>query len=151
MSPSTPLSDKLGIRAGSRLIVSGAPIGWVGSVLVLPPGVRVGDLRTRVADVIVVFCRSGGELERTAPVAMRRLPADGALWVAWPKRASGVATDLTEDSVRHAALPRGLVDVKVAALDDVWSGLKLVVRSHLRAKWASDREIRTSTRRPIRR
>ena len=151
MSAGTPLPEKLGIRAGCRLIVSGAPIGWVGSVLVLPAGVRVGDLRARIADVIVVFCRSGGELERTVSAAVRRLPADGALWVAWPKRASGVATDLTEDVVRDAALPRGLVDVKVAALDDVWSGLKLVVRSHLRGEWAPDRENGTSTRGRIRR
>ena len=88
----------------------------------------------RVADVILLFCGSRTRLEMGLRDAMSRLPADGAIWVAWPKRASGVVTDLTENVVREVALPQGLVDVKVAALDETWSGLKLVVRRELRSE-----------------
>jgi hypothetical protein len=131
----TPLPDKLGIRPGMRIIVSAAPDGWIGSTLVLPSGVRAGDFRMKGADLILVFCRSRQELERALSAATARLAATGSVWVAWPKRSSGVPTDLREDGVREAALPLGLVDMKVAALDETWSGLKLVVRSHLRACW----------------
>jgi len=131
----TPLLEKLGIDQRTRLVVSGAPSGWVELVLRPPPGVRVGDLRVRSADVIVLFCPSRPDLEVGLPRATQRLRPDGALWVAWPKRASGVATDMTEDAVREVALPTGLVDVKVAALDATWSGLKLMVRRENRALW----------------
>lgn len=131
----TPLLDKLGIGRDSRLVVTGAPRGWVESVLRPPPGVRVGDLRARSADVIVLFCADREDLVAGLPRAIRRLHPDGAVWVAWPKRASGIATDLTEDAVREVALPAGLVDVKVAALDTTWSGLKLMVRRENRHLW----------------
>ena len=131
----TPLPEKLGIRPGSRLLVVDAPDGWLGRVLAVPAGVALTDLRARSADVILAFAPDRAALEARWPQLLARLPADGALWVAWPKRASGVATDLTEDVVRDVALPDGVVDVKVAALDETWSGLKLVVRKTSRHRW----------------
>jgi hypothetical protein len=104
-------------------------------VLAVPAGVTLTDLRARSADVILAFASSRAALAARWAQVLARLPADGALWVAWPKRASGVATDLTEDVVRDVALPDGLVDVKVAALDETWSGLKLVVRRTSRDRW----------------
>ena len=131
----TPLPEKLGIRPGSRLLVVDAPDGWLGRVLAVPAGVTLTDLRARSADVILAFASGRAALAARWAQVLARLPADGALWVAWPKRASGVATDLTEDVVRDVALPDGLVDVKVAALDETWSGLKLVVRRTSRDRW----------------
>jgi len=139
----TPLAQKLGIRSGSRLLVVDAPDGWIERTLVLPQDVAVTDLRARSADVILVFGRGRSALEARWRSLLDRLPAGGALWVAWPKKrpavarpAASVASDLTEDVVRDIALPCGLVDIKVAALDDVWSGLKLVVRRDLRSAWS---------------
>jgi hypothetical protein len=83
-------------------------------------------------DLVVLFVGDRRELERRLPALQARLHGAGALWVAWPKRASKVATDMTEDVVREVALPRGLVDVKVCAIDATWSGLKLVIRRELR-------------------
>jgi hypothetical protein len=83
-------------------------------------------------DLVVLFVRERRELERRLPALQGRVDAAGMLWVAWPKRASKVATDMTEDVVREVALPRGLVDVKVCAIDETWSGLKLVLRRELR-------------------
>ncbi|HSM00923.1 MAG TPA: DUF3052 family protein [Acidimicrobiia bacterium] len=131
----TPLVDKLGIRPGMKVLVVDEPSGWVAANLDLPDGVTVTDLRARSADLLLVFVRGRADLERRLVQAIGRIPAEGMLWVAWPKRASGVATDVTEDVVRDVALPHGLVDVKVAALDATWSGLKLVVRRERRRDW----------------
>jgi len=130
-----PLAEKLGIRPGNRLIVVDAPHGWVGSVLTVPHGVRVGGLRMRSADVILLFTPSRSTLEARRHGVLARLPATGSLWVAWPKRSRPISTDVTEDVVRAAFLPGGLVDVKVAALDATWSGLKFVVRTAVRSAW----------------
>jgi hypothetical protein len=83
-------------------------------------------------DIVLLFVRERRELERRLPGLHAKLAPDGMVWVAWPKRASKVATDMTEDVVRAVALPRGLVDVKVCAIDATWSGLKLVIRRELR-------------------
>ena len=131
----TPLVDKIGITAGMRVIVVDAPQGWLSDHVEVPNGVSVTDLRARSADLLLVFARSRRMLERRLVQAVDRLPAAGSLWVAWPKRASGVASDVTEDVVREMAHPYGLVDVKVAAFDATWSGLKLVVRRERRAGW----------------
>ncbi len=128
----TPLLTKLGIDGDTRLIVTGAPPGWVASVLRPPSSVSVGDMRMRLADVILLFCGNRSGLESGLGGAMSRIPTNGVIWVAWPKRTSGVLTDLTENVIREVVLPKGLVDVKVAALDETWSGLKLVVRRELR-------------------
>lgn len=118
----TPLPVKLGVKAGSRVLVSGAPAGFT---LDCPHDVRAGR---EPYDVLLLFCPSVAHLTRGWAKAVERITVPGALWVAWPKKASGVATDLTEHGVRGHALEHGLVDVKVCAIDATWSGLKLVRR-----------------------
>ena len=123
----TPLPRKLGLADGQRVLVVGGPPGWA-----LPGPVPEITLHRRPGpgpyDVVVAFCPDGAELHRRfAPLAERITPA-GALWIAWPKRASGVPTDLDENVVRDHGLAAGLVDVKVAAIDTTWSGLKFVRR-----------------------
>ena len=125
----TPLPRKLGIKPGHRVALLGAPHGFEAETLgELPGDVRVTRRAGGKADVIVSFHTRRAELERRLP-ALRALmvPAAG-LWVAWPKRASKVETDITEDVVREIALPTGLVDNKVCAIDATWSGLRLVIR-----------------------
>jgi hypothetical protein len=115
------------------VLLEGAPDDFVGGTLALPDGVEL--VTEGPVDVAVVFVTSRARLEdRWGPVT-RSLRADGAFWVAWPKKASKVATDMTEDVVRDVGLPGGLVDNKVCAIDEVWSGLRLVVRKENRASW----------------
>jgi hypothetical protein len=125
---STPLTRKLGINPGSRVAFSQAPEGFPDTLGELPEGVEVRSRLRGPLDVIVFFTVSRAKLERRMDALRRALDPSGALWVAWPKRASGVPTDMTEDVVREVALPVGLVDNKVAAIDETWSGLRLVVR-----------------------
>lgn len=136
----TPLPRKLGIKPDTRLGLIGAPDGFDATLGALPAGVRV---RRRLGrdrlDVIVAFHTRRGQLERRLPALAQALDPAGGLWIAWPKRASGVATDITEEVVRELALPLGLVDIKVCAVDAVWSGLKLMVRRSERAAPASAR------------
>jgi len=126
----TPLVKKLGIKEGARLAVLGAPAGF--AIDDLPADVEVRRSARGVSDVIVSFHTSRADLAKRLPTLMRALDVDGGLWVSWPKKASGVATDITEDVVREVALPTGLVDVKVCAIDDTWSGVRLCLRKHLR-------------------
>ena len=126
----TPLARKLGVRAGDRLAVLGAPDGF--AVVGLPPGVEVRRQARGLFDVIVSFHSRRADLVRRFPVLLRALGVDGGLWVAWPKRASGQPTDLTEDVVREVALPTGMVDNKVCAIDETWSGLRVVLCRELR-------------------
>ena len=99
----------------------------------LPAGVALRSSRRGRADVIVSFHVERAHLEQRLPALMRALDVDGGLWVCWPKKASGVPSDITEDTVRDVALPTGLVDVKVCAVDDTCSGLRLCLRKELRA------------------
>jgi hypothetical protein len=122
------LVEKLGIKAGTRIAILNPPPGYRATLGQLPPGVRVASTPRGQVAFIHVFTKARTELEQRLPALLRALEPAGALWVSWPKKASGVATDITEDVVRAIALPTGLVDVKVAAVDDVWSGLKLVRR-----------------------
>jgi hypothetical protein len=128
----TPLVRKLGFKEGMRAHYAAAPEGFHALLGELPGGVRVLARPAPELDLVVAFVRSRAELERRLPGLHARLRQNGMLWVAWPKRASNVPTDMTEDVVREVALPRGLVDVKVCAIDDTWSGLKLVIRRELR-------------------
>jgi hypothetical protein len=124
----TPLPKKLGIKEGARLALVGAPPGFELTLGRLPDEV---ELRTRVRgplDLIVFFTTSRRELERRFAKLAGALEPAGALWIAWPKRSSGVETDLTEDVLREVGLPVGLVDNKVCAIDDTWSGLRFVIR-----------------------
>jgi hypothetical protein len=122
----TPLPAKLGLTPRQRLAFSAAPDGFVASLGALPEGARVAARGP--FDLAVVFVRSARELERALAAAKPRMDPAGALWIAWPKKSSGVATDVTEDVVRASARAAALVDVKVCAIDETWSGLKLVVR-----------------------
>ena len=122
------LVDKLGIKPGMRIAIIGAPSGYRSTLGTLPPGVSVLPGPRGTLPFIHLFTAKRSFLERRFPALKRALAQDGALWVSWPKKSSGVATDLTEDLVREVALAGGLVDVKVCAIDTVWSGLKLVRR-----------------------
>lgn len=122
----TPLVKKLGITADSRLLLLGAPTGFEALLGALPPGVRVSTRPGKTADLIVCFVASTRELERRLPQVLRVLGQ--GVWFAWPKKASGVVTDLTESVVRDRCLSLGLVDYKVCAIDATWSGLKFARR-----------------------
>ena len=124
----TPLVKKLGIKPGMSLLILGAPPGYARTLGTLPDGVAVAKTARANLDFIQLFTTRRAELERRFPALKRALAPAGMLWVSWPKQASGVATDLTENVVREVALAGGLVDVKVCAVDETWSGLKLVRR-----------------------
>jgi hypothetical protein len=128
----TPLAKKLGLRPGMRVHYANTPEGFEQLLGELPDGVRVLARPADALDLVVLFVHERRRLERRLPGLQRRLDCAGMLWVAWPKRASKVPTDVTEDVVREVALPRGLVDVKVCAIDETWSALKLVTRRALR-------------------
>jgi hypothetical protein len=128
----TALPRKLGFKPGMRVAFVGAPDDFAALLGDLPDGVRVLARPAPQLDLAVLFARERRELERRLPGLHAKLATAGMIWVAWPKRASKVTTDMTEDVVRDVALPRGLVDVKVCAIDDTWSGLKLVIRRELR-------------------
>ena len=126
----TPLWKKLGIKEGHELALLGAPDGFATDDL--PGGVATRRQARGTVDVIVSFHTRRADFARRLPVLMGALAVDGGLWIAWPKRASGVETDITEDTVREVALPTGMVDNKVCAIDATWSGLRLVLRRELR-------------------
>lgn len=128
----TPLTKKLGIGDGSVVALVAAPADFDELLEPVPASaVFRSTLRGR-ADVVVFFTTRRAEFERRIDAAGRTIFPAGGLWIAWPKRASKVATDMTEDVVREVALPLGLVDNKVCAIDDTWSGLRLVWRRELR-------------------
>lgn len=122
-----PLVVKLGLDDGMRGAVLGGPQKYRES-LIADSGAELGEALAPELAFIQVFVTRRSELQRMLPRAMKSLVDRGALWVSWPKRAARVETDVTEDVVREVALPLGLVDVKVCAVDEVWSGLKLVRR-----------------------
>ncbi len=128
----TALVRKLGIKPGQTLFVRNAPVDYAGLLGGLPQGVRLLARCTGRPDLIHHFTRSRAELGRALAGYRERVAEDGTIWVSWPKKASGVASTVTEDVVRELALPLGLVDVKVCAVDETWSGLKLVIRKALR-------------------
>lgn len=129
----TPLPQKLGIKAGARVALVdapdavAAPLGKDLRALSVTPA-RALPRGAAAVDVIVQFVTSRRALEAAFPRCQRALDPSGGLWIAWPKKASGVATDVTEDVVRAVALAAGLVDNKVCAIDETWSGLRVVVR-----------------------
>ena len=128
----TPLPKKLGIKADHRVAVIRPPDGFETTLGDLPENaalqVGLGRASGGPLDVIIVFVTRRSELERQLASMRGRMASAGSLWVAWPKKASRVATDITEDVVRDIALPTGLVDNKVCAIDETWSGLRLVIR-----------------------
>jgi hypothetical protein len=128
----TPLAKKLGIKAGGRVFVAGAPKNYLQLLAPLPAGVTFASSLSATTDIAHIFTKQRAELEKTLRIWRRELKADGAAWVSWPKKAAGVATDITENVIRDVALPLGFVDIKVCAVDDLWSGLKLVIRKENR-------------------
>jgi len=128
----TPLAKKLGIKAGANVCLAHAPKHYGGLVAPLPDGVRLVGRVSEATDLIHIFVTRRKDLERALKSTLKAMRPNAAVWVSWPKKSSRVATDVTEDTIRAVALPMGLVDVKVCAVDDVWSGLKLVVRKERR-------------------
>jgi hypothetical protein len=128
----TPLPRKLGISDGAVVAFLNAPYGFAETLGALPDGVTIRGRLRGPLDVIVFFTARRAKFEARIERLKTALDPAGRLWIAWPKRASKVPTDMTEDVVREVALPLGLVDNKVAAIDETWSGLQLVIRRALR-------------------
>ena len=128
----TPLARKLGIRAGTRLFVHSAPESYARLLAPLPAGVKWARRIDADTDLIHTFATRKAGLAKLLERALASMRPDAALWVSWPKRAARMPTDITEDTIRALALPLGLVDIKVCAVDETWSGLKLVIRKSRR-------------------
>jgi hypothetical protein len=128
----TPLVQKLGIKAGARLCAIAAPPGYRALLAPLPDAVQFAARPDTTTGLVHLFVTDRAELARQLGALRVALNAEAVLWVSWPKRSARMATDVTEDTIRSLALPLGFVDVKVCAVDERWSGLKLVVRKALR-------------------
>jgi hypothetical protein len=124
----TPLPQKLGVKPGARLALLRAPAGFERALNPLPEGVRLRMQARGAQDVVLFFATRRAELERRFDALARAVAPAGGLWIAWPKRTACVATDLREGIVRELGLAHGLVDNKVCAVDDTWSGLRFVYR-----------------------
>lgn len=127
-----PLAKKLGIKEQTSVVAVGAPTGYGKLLEPLPAAVRFAAKIDQTVDIVHVFSTKKAELARALASYRKALQPNAAVWVSWPKKSAKVATDITEDVVRELALPLGFVDIKVCAVDDVWSGLKLVVRKERR-------------------
>lgn len=135
----TPLPKKLGIKEAMTVGVLNAPNYFDFDLGDLPDSVEVH--RTEMpADMFLIFANSAAEAERGFARAMTYIPADGAIWVAWPKQSSGAGSDIKEDTLRDLFLDTGMVDNKVCAIDDTWSGLRFVVRKENRDNWEALRQ-----------
>jgi len=139
----TPLAKKLGIKEGYKVFLVKAPAQYRAILAPLPASVRFTSTANSSTDLVHAFATERGALARLLNTLRKKLSHEASIWVSWPKQAAKVPTDITEDAVREIALPLGLVDIKVCAVTDVWSGLKLVVRKELRAK-APNRPARRS-------
>ena len=128
----TPLAAKLGIKPGMRIHGVNAPRGYLDLLAPLPDGARILRRSSPRPDIVHHFARRKAELVAALRAYRRELDVATPVWVSWPKKAAKLPTDITEDAIREVALPLGYVDVKVCAVSEVWSGLKLVVRKELR-------------------
>ncbi|MBK6750457.1 MAG: DUF3052 family protein [Acidobacteria bacterium] len=128
----TPLAKKLGIKDGFLVITQNAPDNYSELVAPLPDSVSITDSSAADADLIHLFTNSRDELFGKLAECIRLIKQDGSIWVSWYKKAAKLPTEITEDTIREAAFPLGLVDVKVCAFDEKWSGLKLVIRKENR-------------------
>jgi hypothetical protein len=128
----TPLAKKLGIAEGSRVVLENPPKNYSELLAPLPAGVKFEARLSENTDLVHVFAESREGLGITLKRLRTSIRPDAAIWVSWPKKASKVQTDITEDRIRELALPLGLVDIKVCAVSEIWSGLKLVIRKELR-------------------
>ncbi len=128
----TPLAKKLGIKAGFLIAVINDPANYRDLIDPIPDGVRIVDEPVANADLVHLFTNSRDELFAKLAEFVRMIKQDGSIWVSWYKKAARLPTEITEDTVREAAFPLGLVDIKVCAVDEKWSGLKLVIRKENR-------------------
>ena len=129
----TPLSAKLGIKAEYEIHLVGAPDDYLKLVEPMPEDVKIAARLSRNTDLVHIFTSRKTELAKALHSYRSKLKPTAVVWVSWPKKASKVPTDITEDTVREVALPLGFVDIKVCAVTEVWSGLKLVIRKKLRS------------------
>ena len=143
----TPLAKKLGIGPGARLFLQAAPDNYQQLVAPLPAGVQTVPRLDARTDVAHLFATRRAVLAQTLRTVRERMRDDALVWVSWPKKSAGVPSDISEDTIRELALPLGLVDVKVCAVDETWSGLKLVLRLSERAAAAGAAGTRTARRR----
>ena len=128
----TPLAKKLGIKPGMVVRVVNAPEDYAALVAPLPNGVVISSKAAKELDLVHIFSKSRSELLESLMTYQKRIKQNGTIWVSWPKKASGTASEVDENTVREVALPLGLVDIKVCAVDQTWSGLKLVIRKENR-------------------
>lgn len=123
----TPLVQKIGIKRGDRMLLLNAPKGFDKELVPLPEEVELASLNAKPLNVALCFTSDRKELERVLPTLRAKMAQDGMVWVGWRKRSSGVTTDLSENVIRDTGLALGLVDVKVCAINEIWSGLKFVI------------------------
>jgi hypothetical protein len=128
------LAQKLGVGPGCRLFLHAGPENYAALLAPLPAGARVVPQLDACTDLVHLFATTRATLTRTLPSTLKAVRPETPIWVSWPKKSSGVASDLTEDVIREIALPLTLVDIKVCAVDETWSGLKLVMRISARPK-----------------
>lgn len=128
----TPLTKKLGIKEGGEIMMVSAPVDYIKLLEPLPENVRFVSRILASTDIVHIFTDEKAELQKILAACRKKLNPSAMVWVSWPKKSSRIDTDITEDTVRAIALPLGFVDIKVCAVTEVWSGLKLVVRKELR-------------------
>ena len=124
----TPLPQKLGIKPGLMVVTINAPANYRRLLGQIPDSVTFSNRVTANSMFVHLFTTKRSELERRLSILRDKISDNGAIWVSWPKESSGISTDVTEDVIREIALPLGFVDIKVCAVDDIWSGLKLMIR-----------------------
>ena len=128
----TPLARKLGLKEGSTVLAINPPADYRKLLEPIPAGVQFVSRVSTTTDLVHLFTTRQAELRKTLTSLRTRIRPDAAIWVSWPKRTAKVPTDIIEDTIREVAIPMGYVDIKVAAFDEVWSALKLVIRKALR-------------------
>ena len=124
----TPLPQKLGLKPNEQVVLINAPKNYADLLGEIPSGIDFSERMKAGVRFVHLFATKRSELQKKLVTFRRQLAEDGTLWVSWPKKSAGVPTDVTEDVIRAVALPLGFVDIKVCAVDETWSGLKLVVR-----------------------
>jgi hypothetical protein len=132
----TPRAQKLGIKAGQTVVTINPPTGYAKLLAPLPEGISFTDKASAGTGFVHLFISERQALEKELKRLRKTIADTGVLWVSWPKKSSGVATDVTEDVIREVALPLGFVDIKVCAVDETWSGLKLMIRRENRRAMA---------------
>lgn len=128
----TPLARKLGVTDDTTILAIGAPKNYSALLAPLPAGARISSRGSKAPRFVHLFTTARADLAKRLRQLRGALAQDGVVWVSWPKKAAKIETDITEDTIRSIALPLGFVDVKVCAVDDTWSALKLVIRRELR-------------------